>query len=405
MLVSALRIKLGSSLGRVVGDRLGVQPPAALFANSGSKVFGEFVTENGRALLLYDGYRDRIKSQWRLDYWPTIALLNARNRIGIGSAGEALVRAIQSARTLPVSLDEIVDLVASLADAHPYELMKSEIPSPLTKRPVIAARVTDKQADSLARYYRKLAAGILREYARYTPALNLAGMRTLEVGCGVGYGVMALSALGVAEAVGIDVVERDYRWISERPEVTRRLGADKSGSRSGAVVFNGDCTQMEFEDNRFDLIYSASVIEHIPNPERAFTEMARVLKPGGLMIHNVDPYFSPKGGHASCTLDFPWGHAVLAPGDFRRYLRQWRPHECDHAHNMYENGFNAPRGSLFDLERRIVHAGLAVLSWRENWASNHLPSAAAWREVSALHPTVGMRDLAVQSLNVVLLKP
>lgn len=404
MLVSSLRVKLGPNLGRLVANQFDVQPPAALVTNMKSKVFGEFVAESGQAFSLYDGYRDRIKSQWRLDYWPTIALLNSRSRIDVGSAGEALVSAIYAGRTLPASLDEIADVVAGIADTHPHELIQSEIPSPLTRRPVIAARVTDKQADSFARYYRQNASGILREYARYTPILNLAGMRTLEVGCGMGYGVMAMSSFGVAGAVGIDVVEKDYRWISERPSVIRRLGADKSGSCPRAEVLKGDCMRMEFEDNRFDLIHSASVVEHIPNLERAFVEMTRVLKPGGLMIHNVDPYFSPKGGHASCTLDFPWGHAVLTPQDFSRYLQQWRPYERDHALGMYEKGFNLPRVSLFDIERLMAKAGLAVLSWREKWANDHLPSAGVWRDINALHSAVGMRDLSVMSLNVVLMK-
>lgn len=36
-----------------------------------------------------------------------------------------------------------------------------------------------------------------------------------------------------------------------------------------------------FEDDMFDVILSQAVLEHVPDPQRAVDEMARVLKPGG----------------------------------------------------------------------------------------------------------------------------
>jgi ubiquinone/menaquinone biosynthesis C-methylase UbiE len=45
-----------------------------------------------------------------------------------------------------------------------------------------------------------------------------------------------------------------------------------------------DLTDLKFPAAHFDLVCSADVIEHIPQLEKALSEMARVLKPGGIMV-------------------------------------------------------------------------------------------------------------------------
>lgn len=46
----------------------------------------------------------------------------------------------------------------------------------------------------------------------------------------------------------------------------------------------GSATQLPFEDNHFDLIWSYAVLEHVPDPEKALNEMLRVIKPNGHII-------------------------------------------------------------------------------------------------------------------------
>jgi SAM-dependent methyltransferase len=45
--------------------------------------------------------------------------------------------------------------------------------------------------------------------------------------------------------------------------------------------------KMTFADSSFDLFVTQDVMEHIFNPKRAFREIARVLKPGGMHIFTV----------------------------------------------------------------------------------------------------------------------
>jgi len=48
-----------------------------------------------------------------------------------------------------------------------------------------------------------------------------------------------------------------------------------------------DLQALTFADNSFDLITSTEVLEHVPDDGRAFREMARVLKPGGVAVFTV----------------------------------------------------------------------------------------------------------------------
>ena len=45
-----------------------------------------------------------------------------------------------------------------------------------------------------------------------------------------------------------------------------------------------DSKQLRFEDGRFDVVMSNSIIHHVPDPERVLTEAARVVASGGLLF-------------------------------------------------------------------------------------------------------------------------
>lgn len=48
-----------------------------------------------------------------------------------------------------------------------------------------------------------------------------------------------------------------------------------------------DVYELPFEDNSFDLVYAAEIIEHLIDPERAMREIHRVLKKGGCYVMTV----------------------------------------------------------------------------------------------------------------------
>lgn len=46
--------------------------------------------------------------------------------------------------------------------------------------------------------------------------------------------------------------------------------------------------QLSFNSTEFDLVYSVNAFEHFPDPFGAVREMFRVLRPGGLTVHEID---------------------------------------------------------------------------------------------------------------------
>jgi SAM-dependent methyltransferase len=48
-----------------------------------------------------------------------------------------------------------------------------------------------------------------------------------------------------------------------------------------------DCEDLPFEDGRFDLVYSSNVFEHLLHPDKALTEIHRVLQEDGVVINII----------------------------------------------------------------------------------------------------------------------
>ena len=98
-------------------------------------------------------------------------------------------------------------------------------------------------------------------------AVNLRhGARLLDVATGPGYVAAAAAARG-ARALGVDF---------SAPMVAHARAINP------AVEFQeGDAEAVSFEDCSFDAVVMNFGMLHLARPERAMTEAARVLKPGG----------------------------------------------------------------------------------------------------------------------------
>ncbi len=115
---------------------------------------------------------------------------------------------------------------------------------------------------------------LTREY--FLEALGpIEGKRFLDIGCAVGDYMAVIAAMG-GEAHGIDI-------DAGQVELGKALHA-KVGLTSHFHV--GDARALPFEDEYFDVIYSADVFEHITlaTKEAVVKELYRVLKPGGRVV-------------------------------------------------------------------------------------------------------------------------
>jgi len=101
----------------------------------------------------------------------------------------------------------------------------------------------------------------------------------LDVGCGAGSTTVALAECGyIVDA--IDTVEAML-------DLTRQAAADV-GVESRVKTSMNNVLDMSFPSERFNLVVAMGVLPWLEQPERALTEMDRVLKEGGRLILTAD---------------------------------------------------------------------------------------------------------------------
>jgi len=133
------------------------------------------------------------------------------------------------------------------------------------------------------------------------------GDRVLDLGCGGGRHAFEVYRRG-ASVIAFDSDHGELRQVSAMTAAMLEAGEVHPPACAAAVT--GDATAMPFADATFDKVIAAEVLEHIPADQHALAEIARVLKPGGLVAVTVpawlpericwrlsDDYHNTPGGH------------------------------------------------------------------------------------------------------------
>jgi ubiquinone/menaquinone biosynthesis C-methylase UbiE len=103
-------------------------------------------------------------------------------------------------------------------------------------------------------------------------------VRVLEVGCGRGIALVPLARL--LEPVRLTGLDIEPAFLAE---AQGRL--DRAGVK--AELIPGDVRALPFPDAAFDLVIDFGTCYHIARGEVALREVARVLAPGGLFVHET----------------------------------------------------------------------------------------------------------------------
>lgn len=114
------------------------------------------------------------------------------------------------------------------------------------------------------------------------------GAECLEIGGSAGRGQGTPLAPSLALA-GYPVCVSDLNLNAQLAveEQSLRLGI------SNLTFFREDATALTKADESFDCVYSISVLEHIPDDEKAISECIRVLRPNGLLTFTFDYCHEP----------------------------------------------------------------------------------------------------------------
>ena len=79
-------------------------------------------------------------------------------------------------------------------------------------------------------------------------------------------------------------IERGWEAVGVEPSESFANFAEK---HSGAKVFRRELTDCGFADDSFDVVILGAVLEHLYNPDETTREIARILKPAGLLFVDV----------------------------------------------------------------------------------------------------------------------
>lgn len=198
----------------------------------------------------------------------------------------------------------------------------------------------------LARTKRATYASLL---ASARPHLGLTqGKRLLDVGCGLGFSLLAAKDAGF-EAVGLDP-----------------LAPTDPAARPGRTILRGSIESFPGQPDPFDVVSMVDVIEHVRDPVATFRAVDRLLVPRGLLICATNDC-SSRGAQllGSRWVHYHRAHLFFFTADTLAKTAEAAGLEVlgvDVAHRVYNLEYVASilaRGTNFELAARVSKGLLA----------------------------------------------
>lgn len=209
---------------------------------------------------------------------------------------------------------------------------------------------------------------------------DLHGLRVLEFGCHLGATAIVLALLGA------DVVATD---VDPQLMALARLNAERYGVSDRIRFLTQDRgSGLPFEDGAFDLVSCNSVLEYVRREQLAQTqrELARVLRPGGLVVViGTSNRLWPREVHSRQWLTnyLPRFLDRLIPARLRRGVSPF----------ALRDGFPGCRDLLADDTGALARAKARMGT--SSWKIRLLSAAAPWLRRLRLSPAVLMPTLTM----------
>jgi ubiquinone/menaquinone biosynthesis C-methylase UbiE len=173
----------------------------------------------------------------------------------------------------------------------------------------------------------------------------------LELGCWDGMVCAALAEQG-RQATGIDY---------------RSTGFDSRVQGQNVELLEMDASNLQFEDNSFDCVFSYDAFEHFENPEAVLQEAIRVTAKNGHIYLDFGPlYYSPYGEHAYRSITVPYCQFLFSRETLCRFVEEKSLLHIDFKH---VNGWSLDR--YRSLWRKYSYA-LTQRSYEEAVDWSHL---------------------------------
>ena len=163
--------------------------------------------------------------------------------------------------------------------------------------------------------------------------------KVLDVGCGVGGPLEVIAKATGSQITGIN--NNAYQLQKAKTKIAQ------AGLESLCDFVRGDFMQMPFADATFDGVYQIAATAHAPDKVKAYSEIYRVLKPGGIFA-----------GYEWCMSD-----TYDSSNSFHRKLKQ-----------QIEAGNALPNlPGINDVREALTTAGFAIAQAQDRALTGELP--------------------------------
>ena len=135
--------------------------------------------------------------------------------------------------------------------------------------------------------------------ALFSRFVSFEGKTVLDLGCNRGYLLYSFLQQEKFTAIGADLVSHYL------DEARREYGDSMQFIQTTPA-------SIPLPDKSVDVVYTIDTVEHLSQPKELFSEVFRVMKPGGQFLVHYNPWFNPHGSHLEDIITFPWPHVVFS---------------------------------------------------------------------------------------------
>lgn len=134
----------------------------------------------------------------------------------------------------------------------------------------VCSELGDSRGEAWRRVLERVACGPVLE-------TRIDGMtpRVLDLGCGPGF----FSVLFAQMDCAVDAIDASAEMLARA-----RLNVQAEGVADRVAFWQGDVIELPFDDGRFDVVASRNLMWLMRDPEKAYAEWMRVLRPGGKLV-------------------------------------------------------------------------------------------------------------------------
>jgi SAM-dependent methyltransferase len=153
------------------------------------------------------------------------------------------------------------------------------------------------------------------------PYIETEGAQILDFGCGEATTALGFALRkGASRVVGVDIVSDPDLCA---PYARQHLGLDRLPAN--LELHRVEPGRLHNEEDRFDLIYAWSVVEHVRQDlvGATLSMLNDRLRDGGLLFVQISPlYYSSEGSHLFHKIPERWGHLRHQHSEYLALLRQ-----------------------------------------------------------------------------------